>query len=197
MRPNVLIDLLFTILPNLTELYLGGSIPGNFPFFRPILTGKDIMGGWDFIKDCNFALEYFSYQLKGLELPADSYLCLMIKENGIRSIPKYFPELRKLIMPGKLIISRTDLEDIVPSKLESPVITNCEDSKDINDWISDVLHKQAEYFPSLRSANVYHNWSGYAASLQLRIRLKEVDTACKRTTFRCQLSLRVEFSCRL
>jgi hypothetical protein len=38
---------------------------------------KNIVGGCDFIKDRDFVLEYFSYQLKVLELPVDSYLCPM------------------------------------------------------------------------------------------------------------------------
>jgi hypothetical protein len=180
--PWTLFGVLSTMLTNLKELYLGGSLLGNFLFLQDILTCKDFMGEWDYVDKREFVLGHFCFSLGVLELLVDSYLPV---NDGVRDLPGNFPNLRKLILPADLVEYTTDLEAIVSFKLESLVLTDDTDYDRLDGWISDGVLDQAECCPNLRSQSVYRAHSKSAIDLELLNRIKETNITCEFTILRC------------
>lgn len=81
------------------------------------------------------------------------------------------------MLPSDAMFGR-DYTDVVPSKLESLVLTNCRNLI-INVWIDNINLAEKPCFPNLHSVSVYYKYRVLAASLYFRIFMKRMDVVCK------------------
>ncbi|KAH6864934.1 hypothetical protein BKA58DRAFT_462398 [Alternaria rosae] len=124
--PSTLLSLVTTMLPNLQELYLGGSILYNFPFLQALFTSNSSLFPAH-NPDLSPLLSLFSHKLTVLELPNDFRIAPSSQSDyrgSVHGIPRYFPELRTLMLPSDNVV-RAYYKEVVPSKLERLVLTNC------------------------------------------------------------------------
>ena len=176
--PSILLSLVLTMLPNLQELYLGGSILYNFPFLQPLLYHSSLFPAHT--PDLGPLLPLFSHKLTVLELPNDFRTSPSSGSNhrgSVHSIPKYSPSLRTLMLPSDNII-HAYYKRIVPSKLEHLILTDCLGKK-AERWVKHVARVKTTLFPNLARVSLYHCCPGYAARMASRDLMKEMGILCK------------------
>ncbi|KAF3029147.1 hypothetical protein E8E12_000771, partial [Didymella heteroderae] len=122
------------MLPQLSHLYLGGSILLNFPFLRSIVPNEPNDTHWrkpDWPKgpDMTWILGLIGSRLTVLELPID--LRRNLEANiwtplSVSKLPTYFPRLQWLSIPHMVATeaTRTSIRDVIPSGLHTLVLTD-------------------------------------------------------------------------
>ena len=165
---GVLLALLLTMLPQLEQLYLGGSILLNFPLFRHMIpdeTDTDFAKpDWSDGPDLTWVVTLFGPKLTALELPID--LRRTPEANvwtplSISQLTKYFPNLRWLSMPHMAAteITKTLCADVIPPKLETLVLTDarCNCFEQFSRGLLDD-DQEIPLFPQLSKVELYHRY---------------------------------------
>ena len=167
---GVLLCLLLTMLPQLSHLYLGGSILVNFPLFRDMVPNepRDENGihnsGWADGPDLTWVVGLINRKVTALELPvdlrrtpeADTWMPLSISQ-----LPNYFPNLRWLSIPHMAAtgITKTLCSDVVSPNLETLVLTDarCNCFGLFSDGLVD-KNEETAVFPQLKNIALYHRY---------------------------------------
>jgi len=176
--PSILLSLVMTMLPNLQELYLGGSILYNFPFLQPLLYHSSLFPAHT--PDLGPLLPLFSHKLVVLELPNDFRTSPSSRSDyrgSVHGIPKYFPALRTLVLPSDNVVYAY-YKEVVPSKLERLILTDCL-GREAERWVKHVARAMTTLFPNLAKVSLYHCYPGNAAKMASREFMKKMDILCK------------------
>jgi hypothetical protein len=203
--PQTLLILRLTMLPNLRELYLGGSILYNFPL-QPLLTPSsapsrifDEISSHD--ASLSTLLSLFSRKLTVLELPTE-FRTRFYNDDRYRGrvyhIPTFFPELRTLIMPSKLLYHQYPTE-LIPTKIRTLVLTNCK-GREAEEWVVQLAEAKKTLCPDLGKVSLYHCRRAPFAELSSREVLKKAGIECKCSfcCFDCAgMSANIRFSLRV
>lgn len=177
--PSILLSLVMTMLPKLQELYLGGSILYNFPFLQALFTSNSSLFPAH-NPDLSPLLCLFSHKLTVLELPNDFRIAPSSRSDyrgSVHGIHGYFPKLRTLMLPSDNVV-RAYYKEVVPSKLERLVLTNCA-GREAETWVGEVVKVKKTLFPSFASVSLYHSYRGSAARLKFRECMKKMGIVCK------------------
>jgi hypothetical protein len=181
--PGTLLSLLFTMLPKLTALYLGGSTLVNFLLFHgplPNVSDAKMPAAWSNGPNLTLVLRLLGPKLKVLELPNSFHISPKSQSwqaPDVSGILSYFPNLRHLVMPSNAVYD-TACEDIIGSKLERLTLTDAGDPE-MDNWVHDLWRSKAQYFPNLTKVEMYYATRVLAAKLHLRNRMHSCGIDCK------------------
>lgn len=168
---GLLLCLLFTMLPQLDELYLGGSILLNFPLFRDMIPNEQkdpdepeylIRPDWAAGPDLSWITTLIGPKLTALELPLD--LRRMPASDlweplSISQLPQHFPNLRWLSIPHMATteLTKTQCSDVIPANLETLILTdarcNC-----FQHFACGLLNDATAVFPRLSKISLYRRY---------------------------------------
>jgi hypothetical protein len=181
--PGTLLSLLFTMLPKLTALYLGGSTLVNFPLFHgllPNVSDAKMPAAWSNGPNLTLVLRLLGPKLKVLELPNSFHISPKSQSwqvPDVSGIPSYFPNLGHLVVASNAVYE-TACEDIIGPKLERLTLTDAGDP-DVDNWVHGLWRSKAQYFPNLTKVEVCYGKRVLAAKLHSRNRMRSCGIECK------------------
>jgi hypothetical protein len=176
-----LVCVLFTLTPNLTKIYLGGSTLVNFPIFHailPYIIPVKLPGFWLSVPDLSPVLRLFGAKLSVLELPSNFHISPIEQSwqiPEISDIPTYFPELKHWVVPANVVYD-TACWKIVGPKVSRLTLTDAEE--DVDDWVGGLWSRKGR-MPSLTRVEVYYGTRVLPVTQQFRARLLRSGIKCK------------------
>ncbi|KAJ4383684.1 hypothetical protein N0V86_001739 [Didymella sp. IMI 355093] len=203
---SVLLGLLLTMLPQLTRLYLGGSILLNFPLFRSMMPNEPEDTDWrkpDWAAgpDQTWILPLIGPQLTHLELPIDlrrSAEANIWTPLSIRNLPYSFPRLQWLSIPHMAAteITQTHAEDVVPRSLHTLILTDARCTcfgAFSRGLVPDEPSPSPPIFPHLRRIELYYRYPSPGTDPSVIAKLARADIAVSEYIPACCLRSGDEF----
>jgi hypothetical protein len=180
--PSSLLCVLFTLLPKLTELYLGGSTLIDFPLFRvmlPSVVDAKLPDAWLNAPNLLPVLRLLGPKLRVLELPNSFHVSRTARAwqvPDISGIPTYFPNLIHLSVSSNAVYD-TACWDIVGRKLERLTLTDAGDP-DVDNWVGDLPSRKPQHFPNLTKVELYCGRRVLSASQYFRDHMLKSGIEC-------------------